>query len=288
MWTKTGNHATIGNNKGTNERCETMIPKIIHYCWFGGGSLPETAKECMRTWSELLPDYAVRRWDESSFDIHSCPYVEEAYQAGKYAFVTDYVRLYALYHEGGVYMDTDVEVVRPLDEFLQLQGFSGFEKPDEVPTGIMAAERGLPFIAELLHDYDDLHFLKADGSQDVTTNVVRITNAALRHGLKLNNERQTVDGFTFFPMDVFCPKDPRTREINRTERTYTIHHFAGSWLPRDRQRDHALKEKLVTGSMNPIQRFAAQTERKWIHLKERLNEKGFLGAVRYYLHKGKR
>lgn len=265
-----------------------MIPKIVHYCWFGGKPKPEFARKCMRTWKKYLPDYKFHEWNEDNFDLHSCPYVEEAYNAGRYAFVTDYVRLYALYRYGGIYMDTDVEVVRPLDRFLALKGFSGFEKTDAVPTGIMAAEKGLPFIKELLQDYDGLHFLEKDGTMDETTNVIRITNAAVRHGLVLNNQKQTVADFTFFPMDVFCPKDPKTRQLTRTRNTYTIHHFAGSWLPKERQMDHALKERLASQKLNPAEKTLLQAERKAIHLKERLKERGFAGAVRYYLGKGKK
>lgn len=265
-----------------------MIPKIIHYCWFGRHPKPESARKCMATWKKYLPDYELREWNEDNFDLHSCAYAEEAYKAGRFAFVTDYVRLYALYHYGGIYMDTDVEVVRPLDRFLDLKGFSGFEKTDAVPTGIMAAEKGLPFIAELLHDYDSLHFLDENGRMDQTTNVIRITNAAVRHGLVLNNTRQTVADFTFYPMDVFCPKDPKTRQIKRTRNTFTIHHFAGSWLPKERQMDHALKEKLASRHLSPAQRFVLKSERKAIHLKERLKERGFAGTIRYYIQKGKK
>lgn len=262
-----------------------MIPKVIHYCWFGRNPMPESAVRCMRTWEKFLPDYKLYEWNEDTFDIHSCAYVEEAYRAGRFAFVTDYVRLYALYHFGGIYMDTDVEVVRSLDTFLNLRGFSGFEKKDAVPTGIMAAEKGLPFIGELMHDYDSLHFLGPDGRADTTTNVIRITDAAVRHGLILNNQRQTVADFTFFPMDVFCPKNPRTRQIQRTEHTYTIHHFAGSWLPKERQIDHALREKLASPDLSKSERIFLQVRRKLIHIRERLQERGFWGMVRYYLKK---
>ena len=206
-----------------------MIPKIIHYCWFGGKPLPEDAKKYIESWEKYCPDYKICRWDESTFDINEIPYVKEAYEAKKWAFITDYVRLYVLKNIGGIYMDTDVEVIKNLDCFLNEKGFSGFEKIDAVPTGIMAAEKNHPFITELLHDYDNLHFLKDDGTLDLTTNVVRITNIAKKYGLKLNNEKQTINGFTFYPKEFFCPKSSRTLEIKLTNNTYTIHHFAGSW-----------------------------------------------------------
>ena len=110
-----------------------MIPKIIHYCWFGRGKMPELAQKCLDSWKKQLPEYDYKLWNEDNFDINSVPYVKEAYEARKFAFVTDYVRLYALYHFGGVYMDTDVEVLKPLDRFLELPAFSGFESDKEIP-----------------------------------------------------------------------------------------------------------------------------------------------------------
>lgn len=207
-----------------------MIPKTIHYCWFGGNPLPEDTKYYIETWKKHLPDYQIKEWNEETFDLNSNRYVREAYESKKWAFITDYVRLYALSTEGGVYMDTDVEVLKSLDVFLSDKGFSGFERVDAVPTGIMASEKNHPFINELLHEYDDLHFIKEDGELDLTTNVVRITNAAKKHGLTLNNKKQTICDFTFYPKDYFCPKNPRTFEVELTPNTYTIHHFAGSWV----------------------------------------------------------
>ena len=212
------------------------IPKKIHYCWFGGNPLPEMAKRCIASWKKYCPDYEIIEWNESNFDLNFNPYVKEAYEAKKWAFITDVVRLYVLYTYGGIYMDTDVEVLKPLDEFLALEGFSGFEAYDRIPTGIMAAAKGAPMFGELLADYDGVHFLKDDGSFDLTTNVTRITNACLRHGLVLNNTLQTVNGFTLYPNDYFCPKDLSTLKINLTENSHTIHHFDGSWLPKKSKR----------------------------------------------------
>ena len=128
-------------------------------------------------------------------------------------------------------MDTDVEVLKPLDEFLKHEAFSGFEAEDRIPTGIMAAEKGAPMFAELLGDYNGVHFRNDDGTFDLTTNVTRITNTCLKHGLVLNNQLQTVNGFTLYPNDYFCPKDVSTRKLYLTNNSHTIHHFDGSWLP---------------------------------------------------------
>ena len=207
-----------------------MIPKKIHYCWFGGNPLPELAVKCMASWSKFCPDYEIIAWNEHNFDVTCCDYVREAAEAKKWAFVSDYARLYALLAYGGVYMDTDVEVTRPLDEFLSLKAFSGFQTKDTIPTGIMACEKGFPLFEAFLHDYDNRHFLRSDGSYDTTTNVVRMTNICLKEGLVLNNALQTIRGFTLYPKDWFCAKNHVTGLIELTENTHSIHHFNGSWL----------------------------------------------------------
>ncbi len=206
-----------------------MIPKTIHYIWFGGNPLPEDAKKCIESWKKYCPDYEIIEWNESNFDVEQNDYIKEAYAAKKWAFVSDYARLKVLVEYGGIYMDTDVEVLKPLDGFLSERAFSGFEDVDAIPTGIMACEKGFELFAGLLKDYDTRHFLLPDGSYDITTNVVTITDYCLKHGLVLNNEKQTVDGFTLYPKDWFCPKSHLTGKIECTENSHTIHHFAGSW-----------------------------------------------------------
>lgn len=208
-----------------------MIPKVIHYCWFGRGQKPEQALMCIESWKKYLPEYELKEWNEDNFDITQNQYVREAYENRKFAFVTDYVRLYALYHDGGVYMDTDVEVIGSYDQFLHHHAFSGFETDGNVPTGMMAAEKGSVWAKELLDQYDDRKFVKEDGSFDMTTNTTVITNYMLEKGLKLNNKYQDFpDLCTMYPADFFCPKDHRTGKIRCTKNTVCIHHFAGSWL----------------------------------------------------------
>lgn len=206
-----------------------MIPKVIHYCWFGRGPKPRLAKKCIKSWSRFCSDYIIKEWNEDNFDLDMCPYAREAYEKRKFAFVTDVVRLYALLKEGGIYMDTDVEVIKPLDSLLQYEAVSGFESDGYVPTGLMASRDGHPFIMELLDHYSGKHFIREDGSLDYTTNTERITNICSHHGLVLDGQRQTVGGCTFLPKDYLCPKDWKTREINLTENTLCIHHFDGSW-----------------------------------------------------------
>ncbi|WP_251623268.1 glycosyltransferase family 32 protein [Odoribacter lunatus] len=208
-----------------------MIPKIIHYCWFGGNPLPELAQKCISSWKKYLPDYEIREWNERNFNIESNTYVKEAYEARKFAFVTDYVRLFALHSEGGIYMDTDVEVLKSLDRFLIHTAFSGFEDDKMIPTGIMASEKGGRWVKDNLVYYSDRHFLKSDGTFDLTTNVITLTENMLRQGLLQNNTYQDFPGLiTFYPKDFFCPKSHKNGKLYLTENTYTIHHFAGSWI----------------------------------------------------------
>lgn len=206
-----------------------MIPKIIHYCWFGGNPLPELALHCINSWKKFCPDYEIKEWNESNFDLNENTYVREAYESKKWAFITDYVRLKVLYEHGGIYMDTDVEVIGSLDAFLQDPAFSGFENNDQIPTGIMAAEESQPFFKKLLDYYKDRHFILSNGEYDLQTNVVTITKIATENGFVPNNKKQIVDGMIFYPWDYFCPKDHRTGEIHLTSNTVCIHHFNGSW-----------------------------------------------------------
>lgn len=210
-----------------------MIPKKIHYCWFGRGKMPELAQKCIASWKKHLPEYEIKEWNEDNFDLDMYPYVREAYDNRKFAFVTDVVRLYALYHEGGVYMDTDVEVLKPLDAFLHHPAFSGFEDDTHIPTGIMASEKHGAWAKWQLEYYTDKHFLKEDGTMDMTTNVIIIGNSMAERGFVMQNSLQDFEGMiTIYPKDYFCPKSHVDGRIYFTDNTYTIHHFAASWVPR--------------------------------------------------------
>ena len=224
-----------------------MIPKIIHYCWFGGNPLPPLAEKCIASWKKFCPDYEIKEWNESNFDITSNTYIYEAFQCKKWAFITDYVRLWVIYKYGGIYMDTDVEVLKPLDAILYHPAFSGFESNCSIPTGIMAGEQNNKWFKLQLAYYDDRHFVRKDGSLDLTTNVKTITNITKQnYGINLNNIYQDLKDMVFYPSDFFCPKDYVTGVINTTQNTYTIHHFAGSWASNaqhsyERQRSFLIK-----------------------------------------------
>ncbi len=221
-----------------------MIPKTIHYCWFGNNPLPEDAIKCIESWKKYCPGYQIIEWNEKNFDINKVSYVKEAYECKKWAFITDYVRLYVLYNLGGIYMDTDVEVIQSLDRFLKEEAFSGFENIKSVPTGIMGSIKGQRAIGDMLNEYKDRHFINESGKLDMSTNVEAITNYFVENGMRMNNTKQTIKGFTMYPKDYFCPKNCRTLRIELTENTYTIHHFAGTWVDKKTTKRRIIKKIL--------------------------------------------
>jgi hypothetical protein len=205
-----------------------MIPKIIHYCWFGRGEKPAFVNKCISSWKKHLPEYRLIEWNEDNFDVNINSFCKGAYESKKYAFITDYVRLEAMYSQGGVYMDTDVEILKPLDRFLHHPAFSGFENESFVPTGLMAAEQGNPWIKELMDHYEDKYF----DPQNMTTNTKIITDTCLAAGLNPNGEYQELaNGVVFYPRTFFCPFDYVNGDNFISKDSHAIHHFSKSWLP---------------------------------------------------------
>ena len=237
-----------------------MIPHIIHYCWFGGNPLPEDAQKCIASWKKYLPGYEIKEWNESNFDVNCCPYVREAYQAKKYAFVSDYARFEVLYREGGLYFDTDVEVIRNMDHIVaagnymapeprlatknQEEGFTLAAKAAGVNPGLgLVVAPGLGLLHELLEFYQAKeHFAVEDGT------VAEYTTAQLRkHGLVEEHRLQQVAGVTIYPVDYFCPMDSTTGIITLTDNTVAIHHYSCSWIDHNTfsWRLHVFKNKLI-------------------------------------------
>jgi hypothetical protein len=192
--------------------------------------MPQLAKDCIASWHKFMPDWEYKLWNEDSFDVQSVPYVKEAYESRKFAFVTDYVRLWALFTEGGVYMDTDVEILKPLDDLLHLGAFTGYEGSKYQPpvTGLMASEPQGEWVKEQLDSYRDAHFLKEDGTMDLTTNTVRISSIMKANGFIQDGKYHVYKDLHVFPTDYFCPRQT-TGEFLLTENTYCDHHFMGTW-----------------------------------------------------------
>ena len=205
-----------------------MIPKVIHYCWFGRGEKSKLIKKCINSWHKYCPDYEIIEWNEDNFDINCNEFVRQAYECKKWAFVSDYVRLYVLYNYGGIYMDTDVEIVKQIDRFLIHEAFSGFESTKTVPTGIIAAEKGQKIIKIWLDWYENREFI-VDGKMWHEPNVIFMTKTLLERGLKLNNEYQEISGFVLYPQTYFCPLNVDVKKNCKSKNTYTIHHFNSSW-----------------------------------------------------------
>lgn len=208
------------------------IPKIIHYCWFGRKEKPEIVKKCMESWKMNCPEYEIKEWNEDNFDVTCNSYVSEAYRAGKFAFVSDYVRVYALNHFGGIYLDTDVEVFKPFDDLLHHDSFWGFEQENFIATSTIGAAKGNRLIQTFLDTYEDISFIKADGTYNDLTNVAMISEILQNRGLRLNGEHQAIDGVgTFYPQSYFSPFDYINCRKLITDNTYAMHHFYKSWLP---------------------------------------------------------
>ena len=210
-----------------------MIPKIIHYCWFGKGELPELALACIASWKKYLPDYQIIVWNEDNFDVGSYQFSAEAYKERKFAFVSDVCRLYALKQMGGIYLDTDVEFLKPLDDKITSnKAFTGFEDNLLLSSAIMGSEKDGVWINDLLKHYENRSFYLPDGSLDVNPNTEIITAfMKLEKGISINNTHQVLENYcSIYPSDYFCPKSWKTLKITTTPNTYCIHHFAGSWL----------------------------------------------------------
>lgn len=207
-----------------------MIPRIIHYCWFGRGDKPPEVARFIDGWRRLHPDFRVIEWNEDNFDIGCCRYVREAYARRQFAFVSDYARGLALLSMGGVYLDTDVELLGRLDGLLDSEGFIGFEYGNSIATSTMGFRPGHPLMRRYLEEYQERAFVRADGSLDTTTNVIVLTRLATEFGLKLNGTAQVISsGVVCLPMQVLSPLDYVNLIDHRDSSTLAVHHYQHSW-----------------------------------------------------------
>lgn len=214
-----------------------MIPHIIHYCWFGKKPLPRMAHKCVDSWRRHMPEYEIRLWTEDDFDLSGCRYVSEAYAAGKYAFVSDYARFLILYNEGGIYFDTDVELLRSVDSLVADGPFMGREIPDRmngvgvcVAPGLgMAMNCGNELCRSMLELYSQLKFVDVNGTYNLSTVGEYITPYLINNGLVEEDTLQIVDGIQILPERYLCPKSPINGRVTITPDTFAIHHYSGSW-----------------------------------------------------------
>lgn len=211
-----------------------MVPKIIHYCWFGGKPLPRSARRCIASWRKYLPEYEIREWNEDNFDVNAVPYTREAYARGKYAFVSDYARFWVLYHYGGLYFDTDVEVIQSFDDIMARGAFMGIEKDGEnvaVAPGLgMGAVSGMELYKEVIDHYSTLKFVDERGIQIAGTVVKHATDVLIRHGFEAEDREQQVAGVWIYPNDWFNPLEDATGRLTITDNTHSIHHYSKTWV----------------------------------------------------------
>lgn len=231
-----------------------MIPKIIHYCWFGGNPLPELAIKCIESWKKFLPDYEIKEWNETNFDVNIIPYTSEAYKAKKYAFVSDYARFWILYKYGGLYFDTDVEVIKNMDHIIAKGPFMGCERSAtdtsaaSVAPGLgLGVNPGLGLYKELLDLYKELSFVKDDGGLNLKTIVEYTTETLGVHGFECSDKPQFCAGVWIYPQEYFCPlhMENNRKGLFITDNTYTIHWWAASWRPKSVERLARLKVRLM-------------------------------------------
>lgn len=221
-----------------------MIPKIIHYCWVGNAPKPQSVLYCIESWKKNCPDYEIREWNESNYDFTKNLYMRQAYEAKKWGFVPDYARLDIIYQFGGIYLDTDVEIIKSFDELLDQKAFMGFENTGD---GEFFVNCGQGFGAEAHHEiigvardlYDHVQFLNEDGTYNLLPSPHYTTQTLKKYGLIQENKDQDIPGMLVYASDVLCPKNFRTGEIYKTARTISIHHFSASWM------DEQIRDELI-------------------------------------------
>ena len=210
---------------------ENIIPNIIHYCWFGKNDKPELVLKCINSWKKYLPNYEIKEWNEENFNINIIPYTQEAYETKKYAFVTDYARFWILYNYGGLFFDTDVEIIKPLDKIIAKGAFMGKEENLLVNPGLgIGSPKEFPLYKELLKIYSTAHFKNTDGSINKKTIVHYTSELLLTKGLKKDNKIPNIDGLLIYPQEYFCPGTYKSDKFRITKNTHTIHHYAATWV----------------------------------------------------------
>ena len=222
------------DTNAVRQSTSAMIPKIIHYCWFGGNALPKSARRCINSWKRYFPDFEIREWNESNFDVEMIPYTREAYERKKWAFVSDFARFWVLYHYGGLYFDTDVEVIRSMDDILARGAFMGIERDADrvsVAPGLgLGAKPGMEIYSMILEHYSGLRYIGNDGTPVPGTVVKHTTDVLSKNGFVAEDRMQQVAGIWIYPNDWFNPLDDATGRLTVTENTRSIHLYSKTWV----------------------------------------------------------
>ncbi len=254
------------------------IPKVIHYCWVGGNKKPKSVKKCIKSWKKYCPDYQIIEWNESNLDIHINKFAERAYAEKAWGFVPDFFRLWIVYNYGGIYLDTDVQIIKNFDPLLQHKAFVGIEKAvwlseNTINLGLgFGAEKEHPFIKEHLEFYETIPVLNEDGTFNRTASPAYTTELLLKRGLDISkNQEQNLGDIIIYPTEYFCPKDFITGNVYCTENTFSIHNFDASWY--DEKQQKSKKKRWAQNKRN-------QRREKWRYLPNRILLK-ILGKERY-------
>lgn len=219
------------------QKKESLIPKIIHFFWFSNDSYPPEVQKCIDSWSKFCPDYEIKKWDLTNYSSENV-FFKEAIRCKKWAFASDYARADIIYKYGGIYLDSDVEVIRPLDELLYHDAFIGFEENIRVDPGSgFGAKKGNAIIKEFRDMYEDMHFVLPDGSYNILACPAYYTKILQNHGLFLNGSYQLLNEIAVYPTTAFCPHSYRTNLLYIEDDTYSIHHHMGSWHDEKGKRD---------------------------------------------------
>lgn len=242
------------------------IPKVIHYCWFGDNEKSKLIKKCIASWKKYCPDYEIIEWNERNIDPAIIDYTREAYDEKKWAFVTDYIRLYIIYNMGGIYLDTDVELLRGLDDLLDYDSFFALEKGNYIATGLgFGAKKENEYVKRMLDDYKEIHFKKRDGTYDLTPCPVRNTQSIDFLFRKMDDKSKlfVYKNNAILTPDYFCPYNPATGKINKTDNTYGIHWYNASWRSK--------KINMQRFLLRPIKRIIG--EQRFLKIKQKIYKK---------------
>lgn len=224
-----------GENFSIRQTDKMLIPPVIHYCWFGRGELPDLYKRCIDSWHKYCPDYEIKQWNEDNCDIEETLFTKQAYEMKKYGFVPDYFRLKIIYENGGIYLDTDVEVLKNLDDLRYNEAFCGLQLPGEVGLGLgFGACKGNELMKYLMRRYESMPFIKPDGSMDETISGLYQTKDLMAAGMKYGSKLQNCCGMTIYPVEVLSPRNINTGEYNITDKSYSVHYYDGSWASGER------------------------------------------------------
>lgn len=262
------------------------IPKVIHYCWFGKNPKTEKEKKCIESWRKNCPNYKIVEWNEDNYDINGHPFMAEAYRKGKWAFVSDYARLDIINKNGGVYLDTDVEIIKPFDDLLDCEMFVGFQNTTEVAFGLgFGAQKEHPYLKEIMQEYDTIQFPTNEIDLSKISCPIIQSKVLMRHGLIQNGLNQDLDKCKVFSEEYFSPKSFITGEVNVTPNTYSIHHFNMSWFSSDavelREKEWELRKQNKSTFYINLILFLKRVKKFPKKIKKRFNQGGIKGIVDY-------